>query len=125
MCVCAIDLELMAADETLQGGDDDSQSVMLVGDDTGAAETWRNDVEPSTSRLRPPARRNVADDDSVFGELVVCELRHVTGRHCQSTQTRCRAEPNAGPPRPAVPLASGVTKISSVDKTHKNWLPWQ
>jgi len=115
----------MAADETLQGGDDDSQSVMLVGDDTGAAETWRNDVEPSTSRLRPPARRNVADDDSVFGELVVCELRHVTGRHCQSTQTRCRAEPNAGPPRPAVPLASGVTKISSVDKTHKNWLPWQ
>jgi len=27
--------------------------------------------------------------------------------------------------RPAAPLAIGVTKISSVDKTNRNWLPWQ
>jgi len=27
--------------------------------------------------------------------------------------------------RPAAPLATGVTKISTVDKTNKNWLPRQ
>jgi len=27
--------------------------------------------------------------------------------------------------RPAAPLATGVTKISSVDQTNKNWLSWQ
>jgi len=26
---------------------------------------------------------------------------------------------------PAAPLATGVMKISSVDKTNRNWLPWQ
>ena len=75
----------MAADETLHDGDEDSQSVMLVGEDTGVE--WP-DVEPSqaaaaaavhdTSTAAGGRRLDAAlDEDAVFGQLIVCELRHV------------------------------------------------
>lgn len=82
----SIDLELMAADETL-GRDDDSQSVLLADDD--GAVPWDEDHEPAETVPALTAaggRRLVCgdggsvnvDDDAVFGQLVVCELRHVT-----------------------------------------------
>jgi len=81
----SIDLELMAADEIL--GRDDSRSVLLADDD--GAPPWDEDEEPAETvpastaaggrRLAGGDGASVnADDDAVFGQLVVCELRHVT-----------------------------------------------
>jgi len=78
----SIDLELVAADETLEV-DDDGQSAALVTDD-GVVE-WRRaavraqEWTSTAADGRRLERRDAdVDGDAVFGELVVCELRHVT-----------------------------------------------
>ena len=82
----SVDLELIAADDTLQEGDDDRQSVQSVlAQDDGGVE-WPDVVgqesETAATTLtaaggRRQARDVVDDDDAVFGQLVVRELRHI------------------------------------------------
>jgi len=86
----SLDLELMAADETLEV-DEDVRSVQSLHAKDGGLVEWQDVVgqEPETTTAtttttaaegRRQARGDVVvdDDDAVFGELVVCELRHVT-----------------------------------------------
>jgi len=82
----SVDLELIAADDTLQEGDDDRESVQSVlAKDDGGVE-WPDVVglesETATTTLTATGGRRLArdvddDDDAVFGQLVVRELRHV------------------------------------------------
>jgi len=84
----SIDLELMAADETLEG-DDDGQSVHSGHANDGEGVEWQDVVEqePETTTTttltaaggRRHARGGVDmdDDDALFGQLIVRELRHV------------------------------------------------
>lgn len=75
----SIDLELVAADETLEV-DDDGQSALVTDD--GVIE-WQDVVAQETTSTAADGRRLErgdadVDGDAVFGQLVVCELRHVT-----------------------------------------------
>jgi len=81
----SIDLELMAADETLEA-DEDVRSVQSLHAKDGGLVEWQDVVgqEPETTTTAADGRRQTRgdvmedDDDAVFGQLVVCELRHVT-----------------------------------------------
>lgn len=81
----SIDLELMAADETVEG-DDDGQSVQSVHARDGGDVEWLDVVgqeSTSTSTLtaaggRRQVRACLDDDDAVFGQLIVRELRHIS-----------------------------------------------
>ena len=83
----SIDLELMAADETLEG-DEDGKSVQSVhAKDDGGEVEWQGVVgqesETTTTLTAAAGRRqargggDVDDDDAVFGQLIVRELRHI------------------------------------------------
>jgi len=83
----SVDLELIATDDTLPEGDDDRQSVqsVLARDDGGVE--WPDlaglESETATTTLTASGGRRLArdvdddDDEAVFGQLVVRELRHI------------------------------------------------
>ena len=81
-----VKVDLMAADDTVDG-DDDVQSVQSVYAKDGGSGEFQDVLEqPSDTTLTPAAvgeRRqtracgDVVDDDTVFGQLVVRELRHI------------------------------------------------
>ena len=80
----SIDLELMAADETLEG-DEDGRSVQSLPANDGGGVDWQSvlrqepETTPTTTTTMTAADgRRLDDDDAVFGELVVRELRHIT-----------------------------------------------
>jgi len=61
-----------------------------------------------------------------MAQILICSISSLM--YCKRTRQK-NSELDAGQSpalaRPDAPLATGVTKISSVHRTDKNWLPWQ